>query len=144
MELLRIGRNGRSIGQNSWSPETRLRRVHDIPWTTLQENGCIEIFSVSGGDRAHIRGVSLPREIWRICEHRGAKRQGRRTIPSTLKRCAFVDTLQLTLTALNLSRTAYASFALDARSFFVSYEFKNTLSVKGGDRFTCQLLNKVS
>lgn len=50
---------------------------------------------------------------------------------------------KLTLTALNLSRTAYASFALDARSFFSNYEFKGTGYGKGGERFTCQLLNKV-
>lgn len=50
---------------------------------------------------------------------------------------------QLTITALNLSRTAYASFALDARSFFIDYEFGGSSATKGGDRFTCQLLNKV-
>ncbi|KAK6388050.1 hypothetical protein LTR65_008216 [Meristemomyces frigidus] len=49
---------------------------------------------------------------------------------------------KLTITALNLSRTAYASFALDARSFFVDYDFSASSSAKGGDRFTCQLLNK--
>jgi cell cycle checkpoint control protein RAD9A len=50
---------------------------------------------------------------------------------------------QLSITALNLSRTAYASFALGARSFFIDYEFQGTVSAKGGDRFTCQVLNKV-
>ncbi|WPH02781.1 Rad9-domain-containing protein [Acrodontium crateriforme] len=48
----------------------------------------------------------------------------------------------LTITALNLSRTAYASFALDAKTFFISYDFQATSSLKNGDRFTCQLLNK--
>lgn len=53
--------------------------------------------------------------------------------------------MQLTLTALNLSRTAYASFTLDAMNFFIEYDFSpvNT-AAKGGGRFTCQLLNKVS
>jgi len=50
--------------------------------------------------------------------------------------------VQLTLTALNLSRTAYASFALDAKSFLLDYDFDASSSAKGGDRFTCQLLNK--
>ena len=52
---------------------------------------------------------------------------------------------QLTITALNLSRTAYASFALDSRGFFISYDFKGSPAgtAKGADRFTCQLLNKV-
>jgi len=50
---------------------------------------------------------------------------------------------QLTLTALNSSRTGYASFALDAKTFFIDYAFDATSSAKGGDRFTCQLLNKV-
>ncbi|KAK4494038.1 hypothetical protein PRZ48_015225 [Zasmidium cellare] len=45
---------------------------------------------------------------------------------------------KLTLTALNLSRTAYASFSLDARQFFISYDF----NASAGDRFTCQLYNK--
>ncbi|KXL50958.1 hypothetical protein M433DRAFT_149219 [Acidomyces richmondensis BFW] len=50
---------------------------------------------------------------------------------------------KLTITALNLSRTAYASFTLDATKFFVDYNFSPVNSrVKGGDRFTCQLLNK--
>jgi cell cycle checkpoint control protein RAD9A len=49
---------------------------------------------------------------------------------------------KLTITALNLSRTAYASFSLDAKSFFISYHFNGKPAVKGGDRFTCQLLNK--
>lgn len=52
--------------------------------------------------------------------------------------------LQLTLTALNLSRTAYASFALDARAFFIHYKFDSQSKTSGGDRFTCQLFNKVS
>ena len=49
---------------------------------------------------------------------------------------------KLTITALNLSRTAYASFSLDAKSFFINYDFKSKPAMKGGDRFTCQLLNK--
>ncbi|OTA35403.1 hypothetical protein BTJ68_03207 [Hortaea werneckii EXF-2000] len=49
---------------------------------------------------------------------------------------------KLTITALNLSRTAYASFALDANVFFLEYQFTASSSSNGGDRFTCQLLNK--
>jgi cell cycle checkpoint control protein RAD9A len=51
-------------------------------------------------------------------------------------------TEKLTIIALNLSRTAYASFSLDAKSFFINYDFNGKPAVKGGDRFTCQLLNK--
>ncbi len=50
---------------------------------------------------------------------------------------------QLTITALNLSKTAYAAFALDARTFFIDYHFSASSSAETGDRFTCQLLNKV-
>lgn len=54
------------------------------------------------------------------------------------------DRIQLTVTALNISRTAYASFALDAKSFFINYESSlGSSTVNGGDRFTCQLLNRV-
>ncbi|KAI7190434.1 Rad9-domain-containing protein [Hortaea werneckii] len=49
---------------------------------------------------------------------------------------------KLIITALNLSRTAYASFALDAKVFFLEYQFRASSSSNGGDRFTCQLLNK--
>lgn len=51
---------------------------------------------------------------------------------------------KLTLTALNSSRTAYASFALDAKTFFINYDFDVRHASSGGDRFTCQLFNKVS
>ncbi|KAG9941554.1 Rad9-domain-containing protein, partial [Aureobasidium melanogenum] len=44
----------------------------------------------------------------------------------------------LTLTTLNSSRTSYASFALDAKTFFLSYDF----GLGQGARFTCQLYNK--
>ncbi|KAI5241508.1 Rad9-domain-containing protein [Aureobasidium subglaciale] len=44
----------------------------------------------------------------------------------------------LTLTTLNSSRTSYASFSLDAKSFFLSYNF----GLGQGARFTCQLYNK--
>ncbi|KAI5205859.1 Rad9-domain-containing protein [Aureobasidium subglaciale] len=44
----------------------------------------------------------------------------------------------LALTTLNSSRTSYASFSLDARSFFLSYNF----GLGQGARFTCQLYNK--
>ncbi|KAF2772848.1 hypothetical protein EJ03DRAFT_171613 [Teratosphaeria nubilosa] len=52
---------------------------------------------------------------------------------------------KLSLTALNLSRTAYASFAFEAKAFFIEYRFSpssSSTSTMGGDRFTCQLLNK--
>jgi cell cycle checkpoint control protein RAD9A len=45
---------------------------------------------------------------------------------------------------LNLSKTAYASFSFDAESFFISYSFNIVQASTSGDRFTCQLLNKVS
>lgn len=51
---------------------------------------------------------------------------------------------QLTLTALNSSRTAYASFSLDANSFFLVYDFNVRKTQGRSDRFTCQLFNKVS
>lgn len=56
---------------------------------------------------------------------------------------AVLTTQQLTLTALNSSRTAYASFALHARAFFLDYDFKSNNAGSGGDRFTCQLYNRV-
>ncbi|KAF2860278.1 hypothetical protein K470DRAFT_73000 [Piedraia hortae CBS 480.64] len=46
---------------------------------------------------------------------------------------------KLTLTTLNLSKTALASFTLDADGFFISYDFTANDS---GRNFTCQLLNK--
>ncbi|KAM3421792.1 DNA repair protein rad9 [Cercospora zeina] len=49
---------------------------------------------------------------------------------------------KFTLTALNSSRTAYASFALDATSFFIDYDFDANNQASGGDRFTCQLNNR--
>jgi cell cycle checkpoint control protein RAD9A len=51
--------------------------------------------------------------------------------------------LKLTFTALNSSRTAYASFSLEARAFFIDYQFQSNSQATGGERFTCQLLNKV-
>ncbi|THY31573.1 Rad9-domain-containing protein [Aureobasidium pullulans] len=44
----------------------------------------------------------------------------------------------LILTTLNSSKTSYASFALDAKTFFLSYNF----GLGEGARFTCQLYNK--
>jgi hypothetical protein len=44
---------------------------------------------------------------------------------------------------LNLSKTAYASFAFDAETFFIEYSFDAGQSSTANDRFTCQLLNKV-
>ncbi|KAK3114175.1 hypothetical protein LTR53_007754 [Teratosphaeriaceae sp. CCFEE 6253] len=55
---------------------------------------------------------------------------------------ALPATRNLTITSLNLSKTAYAAFALDATAFFVDYEYNVGGSAKNGDRFTCQLLNK--
>lgn len=51
---------------------------------------------------------------------------------------------QLTLTALNSSRTAYASFSLDPRTFFINYNFDVRNPPGKSDRFTCQLYNRVS
>ncbi|KAF2086706.1 DNA repair protein Rad9 [Saccharata proteae CBS 121410] len=48
---------------------------------------------------------------------------------------------RLSLTALNSSKSAYASFALEASKFFSNYEFSpSTNSVEG--RFTCRIMNK--
>ena len=59
-------------------------------------------------------------------------------------------TLQLILTALNSSKSAYASFSLDRNVFFEKYNF-NPILTKGKNatdntesRFTCQLYNKVT
>ncbi|GAM90518.1 hypothetical protein ANO11243_085620 [Dothideomycetidae sp. 11243] len=49
---------------------------------------------------------------------------------------------KFTFTALNVSRTAYAAFSLDAGTFFLSYDFDSHGSRTPG-RFTCQLSNKV-
>ncbi|GAB7339127.1 hypothetical protein MBLNU457_5799t2 [Dothideomycetes sp. NU457] len=48
---------------------------------------------------------------------------------------------KLSFTTLNSSRTAYASFALEASSFFTTYEFNSLTSTAEG-RFTCQLYNR--
>ena len=54
------------------------------------------------------------------------------------------------MTALNSSKSAYASFSLDRINFFDKYDFNPALA-KGREtpedaeaRFTCQLYNKVS
>lgn len=64
-------------------------------------------------------------------------------------RIATDGTLQLVLTALNSSKSAYASFSLDRNVFFDKYNFSPIL-VKDKhatdnieSRFTCQLYNKV-
>ncbi|GAB7363142.1 hypothetical protein MBLNU230_g3428t1 [Neophaeotheca triangularis] len=49
---------------------------------------------------------------------------------------------KLTFTAINSSRTAYASFALGARIFFLEYDYQTTASSSAGDLFTCQLYNR--
>ncbi|KAL9025332.1 MAG: hypothetical protein Q9196_005823 [Gyalolechia fulgens] len=52
----------------------------------------------------------------------------------------------LTLTALNSSKSAYASFTLDRRDFFESYSYSRKRSIHSNEdhesRFTCQLYNK--
>lgn len=56
---------------------------------------------------------------------------------------------QLSLTALNSSKSAYASFSLDSRVFFSTYHFmisshsNHARSTSLDGRFTCQLYNKV-
>ena len=64
-------------------------------------------------------------------------------------RIATDETLQLVLTALNSSKSAYASFSLDKNVFFEKYNFSPILT-RGKQatddiesRFTCQLYNKV-
>ncbi|KAL8995462.1 MAG: hypothetical protein Q9169_004803 [Polycauliona sp. 2 TL-2023] len=53
---------------------------------------------------------------------------------------------RLTLSALNSSKSAYASFALDSITFFESFSYYETRhadrSQDGPSRFTCQLYNK--
>lgn len=57
--------------------------------------------------------------------------------------------LQLVLTALNSSKSAYASFSFDKTTFFERYNFnipqiRSQQSHEDGEaRFTCQLYNKV-
>ncbi|KAK5132813.1 hypothetical protein LTR08_008614 [Meristemomyces frigidus] len=50
---------------------------------------------------------------------------------------------ELLVCLAKFGETAYASFALDAKTFFIDYDFSASSAVKGGDRFTCQLLNRV-
>lgn len=58
-------------------------------------------------------------------------------------------TIQLVLTALNSSKSAYASFSLDKTTFFEEYDFGAARSQNqharedGEPRFTCQMYNKV-
>ncbi|KAK7712734.1 hypothetical protein SLS57_007688 [Botryosphaeria dothidea] len=49
---------------------------------------------------------------------------------------------RLSLTALNSSKSAYASFALDSSKFFSHYKFVPTARNSDG-RFTCRIYNKV-
>ncbi|KAB2579954.1 Rad9 [Lasiodiplodia theobromae] len=48
---------------------------------------------------------------------------------------------KLSLTALNSSKSAYASFAFDASKFFSSYSFAPAAANVDG-RFTCRIYNK--
>lgn len=57
-------------------------------------------------------------------------------------------TVQLRLSALNSTKTAYSSFALDADAFFEDYSFSigRDASTSGNvrpDRFCCQIYLKV-
>lgn len=57
---------------------------------------------------------------------------------------------QLRLSALNSTKTAFASFVCEREPFFESYEFtlgmanRASFQSQGGDRFYCQILLKVS
>lgn len=51
---------------------------------------------------------------------------------------------KLVLSALNSSRSAYASFTLDKGAFFEKYTYGLTSESTEEGRFTCQLYNKVS
>ena len=54
---------------------------------------------------------------------------------------------KLTMSTLNSSKSAYASFALDSDTFFETYRYNDARlsdqSQEGPSRFTCQLYNKV-
>lgn len=56
------------------------------------------------------------------------------------RRCPADDVIKLNLTALNLSRTAYAACSLDAKTYFSSYIFTPS---NGTDRFAAKIYNKV-
>lgn len=47
---------------------------------------------------------------------------------------------QLSLAALNLSKSAYASFTFEKEEFFLLYEYDAL--TRAGDRFSCSILNK--
>lgn len=54
--------------------------------------------------------------------------------------------IQLRLSALNSTKTAFASFACAREVFFEAYSFtvRRSAAGNGGDRFYCQILIKVS
>ena len=55
------------------------------------------------------------------------------------------DQIQLVLTALNTSKSAYASFKLTGNKFFSKYQFKPPRSgTQAKDKFYCKIYNKVS
>jgi len=52
---------------------------------------------------------------------------------------------QLVLTALNSSKSAYASFTLFGNKFFSKYQYKPVRSAnQAKEKFTCKIYNKVS
>ena len=97
-------------------------RLHDIVV-------CLGRFSES---------VSIEARRNRVCHH----------TPPFGYTCTHSCLSQLSLTALNSSKSAYASFTLDSQVFFSKYHFTsshpNQTRPTGLDgRFTCQLYNKV-
>ncbi|KAI9703998.1 MAG: hypothetical protein M1820_005619 [Bogoriella megaspora] len=70
-------------------------------------------------------------------------RQDRVSIRLSASKCAFltVAAKQLVLSALNSSRSGYASFTFNGNLFFSHYEFASARNAVDG-RFTCQMYNK--
>jgi cell cycle checkpoint control protein RAD9A len=71
------------------------------------------------------------------------------SVINNLRNNLYLCLSQLSLTALNSSKSAYASFSLDSRVFFSKYHFEisspsnHARSTSLNGRFTCQLYNKV-
>jgi hypothetical protein len=106
--------------------------------------GSVELLTDARGHWPRIRGARLSGQVRRGGCHRSTWRQGKLSRPDDhqIPDGISLTCLQLTLTALNLSKTAYASFALDAQSFFITYTFNASSPSSSGDRFTCQLYNR--
>lgn len=86
----------------------------------------------------------MPRKIQR-CRVSRSSQQSRRIFPAQ-RDYLLADSLhpKLLLSALNSSRSAYASFTLEKSAFFEKYTYGLRSESEEEGRFTCQLYNKVS